>query len=83
MRIAIVAAVAAVTVGAATASAFAAGLPYGSVPPVYASHAFPNEPYHTGTVFSEVYHNVFGQPKNASAVADRATIQTPTQPKGG
>jgi hypothetical protein len=75
-----VAVAAAVTAGAG--SAFAGGLPYGSVPPVYAPQAFPNEPYHTGTVFSEIYHGVFGHPNNDSAVANKAG-DTPSQAKGG
>jgi hypothetical protein len=30
------------------------GLPAGTVPPVYGSQAFPNQPYHTGTMFQEI-----------------------------
>jgi hypothetical protein len=37
------------------ACAFAQGLPAGSVPPVYGSQAFPDQPYHTGTVFQEIF----------------------------
>jgi hypothetical protein len=82
MKAMILAATAAVSLGIA-ATASAQGLPYGTVPPVYGAHAFPNEPYHTGTVFSELYHNVFGHSNNGSAVAVRAPDRTITPVKGG
>jgi hypothetical protein len=81
MRTAILVAVAALTAGAGTA--YAGGLTYGSTPPVCASHAIPNEPHHTGTVFSELYHGVFGQPRNGAAVANKAADQNTTQAKRG
>jgi len=82
MKSLILAATAAVSLGVA-AAASAQGLPHGTEPPVYAAHAFPNEPYHTGTVFSELYHNVFGHSNDGSAVAVRAPDRTAAPVKGG
>jgi hypothetical protein len=50
-------------------TAFAQGKPSGNDPGT-APQAFPNEPYHTGTVFSEIFCH---HPKSSSA----------TPPKGG
>jgi hypothetical protein len=47
--------------------AFAQGLPAGSAPPVYGSHAFSNRPRQTGTIFSEI----FGHSKSVQTAADR------------
>jgi hypothetical protein len=57
-------------------TAFAQGLPAGSVPPVYGSHAFPKQPYQTGTIFSEL----FGHSKSSQAAAERKVERnvTPT-----
>jgi len=82
MKTLILAATAAVTLGIA-AAASAQGLPHGTEPPVYASHAFPDEPYHTGTVFSELYHGVFGHSNSASAVADKAPDRNTASVRGG
>ncbi|HBK07405.1 MAG TPA: hypothetical protein DDZ81_16395 [Acetobacteraceae bacterium] len=40
-------------------TAFAVG-GYTTTDPQYGTHAFPNQQYHTGTVFSEIYHGIFG-----------------------
>ncbi len=60
-------------------SAFAAGVP-GATDSQYGTHAFPNQPYHNGTVFSEIYHDVFGhhnadRPTVASNAAAAATVR--------
>ena len=48
-------------------TAFAQGLPAGSVPPVYGSHAFPNQPYQTGTIFSEIFGHSKSEPGGSGA----------------
>ncbi len=73
MKSMIVAALAVLSLGVGTA--FAQGLPAGSTPPVYGAYAFPNEPYHNGTVFSEIYHGVFGHDKSDTAVANKTADQ--------
>jgi hypothetical protein len=40
--------------------AFAQGLPPGSSPPEYGSHAFPNMEYENGTVFSKLFRHFQG-----------------------
>ena len=71
MKNLILAAVAVVSLG--MGSAFAAGVP-GSTDTQYGTLAFPNQPYHNGTVFSEIFHKVFGhQTYNNPAVASNAT----------
>jgi hypothetical protein len=80
MKNTILAALAVLSLG--VGSAFAQGKPPGEDPGT-APQAFPNEPYHTGTVFSELFHGVFGHPANDSAVANRATSPNATSGKGG
>jgi hypothetical protein len=58
-------------------TAFAQGLPAGSEPPAYGSHAFPNQPRHTGTIFSEI----FGHSKSSQAAADRTAQRNVTPAK--
>jgi hypothetical protein len=60
-------------------TAFAQGLPPGVANPVYGSHAFPNQSYQTGTIFSQI----FGHSKTSQAAADRASVPNVTQAKGG
>jgi hypothetical protein len=65
--------------GLGMGTAFAeGGLPAGTVPPVYGSQAFPDQPYHTGTVFQEI----FGHPKGDQAPVDGAAEQGATPAKG-
>jgi hypothetical protein len=64
--------------GLGMASAFAQGLPAGTVPPVYGSQAFPDQPYHTGTVFQEI----FGHSKGDQPPVDWTTEQSGTPAKG-
>jgi hypothetical protein len=67
MKNMILAAVAVLSLG--VGSAFAQGKPPGDDPGT-APQAFPNEPYHTGTVFSEIFgHHTPSKP----AVAHNAT----------
>jgi hypothetical protein len=80
MKTTILAALAVLSLGVGTA--FAQGKPPGEDPGT-APQAFPNAPYHTGTVFSELFHGVFGQPNTGSAVANRATSPNATPAKGG
>jgi hypothetical protein len=56
-------------------TALAQGMPAGSVPPVYGSHAFPNQPSKPGTIFREI----FGHSKSRQAAADR-TVQRNVAP---
>ncbi len=57
-------------------SAFAAGVP-GSTDTQYGTQAFPNQPYHSGTVFSEIYQGIFGHHGyNNPAVASNVTTST-------
>jgi hypothetical protein len=58
-------------------TAFAQGLPPGYANPAYGSHAFPNQPYHTGTIFSEI----FGHSKSGHATADRTVERNVTSAK--
>jgi hypothetical protein len=51
---------------------FAFGYP-GMQPSVFAAHAFPNEPYHTGTVFSEIFCH---QARSGPAASRTATSTT-------
>jgi hypothetical protein len=37
---------------------FAQGLPPGTAPPAYGTHAFPNAPYINGTVISELLRSI-------------------------
>ena len=53
MKTLILAAAAVLSLG--TGAAFAQGLPQGSEPPVYGSHAFPNQPYHNTWIFSRIF----------------------------
>ncbi len=53
MKAIILAAAAALTLG--TGAAFAQGLPPSVSAPVYGSKAFADQPYHNGTVFSELF----------------------------
>ena len=67
MKIMVLAAVAVLSLG--VGSAFAQGKPPGNDPGT-APQAFPNEPYHTGTVFSEIFgHHTMSSP----VVAHNAT----------
>ena len=67
MKTMILAAATVVSLGVSNAFAFGASI---MQPSVYATHAFPNEPYHTGTVFSEIFcHHA----KSSLAVAHNAT----------
>jgi hypothetical protein len=52
MKTMILAAATVVSLGVSNAFAFGASI---MQPSVYATHAFPNEPYHTGTVFSGIF----------------------------
>jgi hypothetical protein len=61
--------VAASVLSLAAGKVFAFGYP-GMQPSVYAAHAFPNEPYHTGTVFSEI---LCRHTKSGPAAAHNAT----------
>ncbi len=71
MKTTILAALAVLSLGVGTA--FAQGKPPGTDPGT-APQAFPNEPYHTGTVFSELYHNIFGpSSKTDATVANKAS----------
>jgi hypothetical protein len=79
MKTTILAALAVLSVGAGTA--FAQGKPPGTDPGT-APQAFPNEPYHTGTVFSELYHNIFG-PSSKTDVANKANSPNATPANGG
>ena len=54
--------------GLGMGAAFAQGVPAGTVPPVYGSQAFPDQPYHTGTMFQEF----FGHSTDGQAPADAA-----------
>jgi hypothetical protein len=54
--------------GLGIGAAFAQGLPAGTEPPVYGSQAFPDQPYHTGTIFQKS----FGHSKDGQARADGA-----------
>ena len=59
MKTMILAALAVLSLG--VGSAFAQGKPPGTDPGT-APQAFPNEPYHTGTIFSEIFgHHAPGQ----------------------
>jgi hypothetical protein len=77
MKSMILAALAVLSLGADTA--FAQGKPPGDDPGT-APQAFPNEPYHTGTVFSELYHDLFGDSKTGSAEAKKTTAQNAPRP---
>ena len=77
MKKIILAASAVLSLGAGTA--FAQGVSAGSVPPVYGSHAFSNQPYRTGTIFSEI----FGHSKSSQAAADGAVEGNVTPAKRG
>jgi hypothetical protein len=69
MKTMILAAATVVSLGVSVSNAFAFGASI-MHPSVYAAHAFPNEPYHTGTVFSEIFcHHA----KSSLAVAHNAT----------
>lgn len=59
-------------------TAFAQGLPAGTVPPVYGSQAFPDQPYHTGTVFQEI----FGHAKGGQPPTDGTAEQSAAPAKG-
>ena len=72
MKIMVLAAVAVLSLG--VGSAFAQGKPPGNDPGT-APQAFPNEPYHTGTVFSEI----FGHHTKSSPVV----VHNETSTKGG
>jgi hypothetical protein len=71
--------VASATLSLGMGTAFAQGLPAGSVPPAYGSHAFPNQPYQTRTVFSEI----FGHSKSSQAAAERTVERNVTPAKRG
>jgi hypothetical protein len=80
MKRTILASVAVLSLGVGTA--FAQGKPPGEDPGT-APQAFPNEPYHTGTVFSELFHGIFGSSKDNSAVANRSNDQSAAPRNGG
>jgi hypothetical protein len=73
MKTMILATVAVLSLGAS--SAFAQGKPPG-IDPGTAPQAFPNEPYHTGTIFSEIFGH-HSQDKSVAASHDA------TSTKGG
>jgi hypothetical protein len=54
--------------GLGMGAAFAQGVPAGTVPPVYGSQAFPDQPYHIRTVWQEI----FGHSTDREATADGA-----------
>ena len=58
--------------------AFAQGLPPEMYLPQYGTHAFPHEPYHNRTVFSEL----FGHGKNGNQGEVHTAEQTATHAKG-
>ena len=58
--------------------ALAQGLPAGTAPPVYGSQAFPNQPYHSGTVFSGIFHDLRGD-----RAVGRTAERHATKVKGG
>jgi hypothetical protein len=64
--------------GLGLGTAYAQGLPAGTVPPVYGSQAFPDQPYHTGTVFQEI----FGHSKRDQAPVDGTAERSATPAKG-
>ena len=64
--------------GLGMGTAFAQGLPAGTVPPVYGSQAFPDQPYHTGTIFQEI----FGHAKRDRGPVDRTDERSATPAKG-
>ena len=66
----------------ASGTAFAQGKPPGTDPGT-APQAFPNAPYHTGTVFSELYHGVFGPSKSDVGAADRTAVRNTAPAHGG
>lgn len=76
MKKMIIAAFAVATLGMGTA--LAQGLPAGTAPPVYGSQAFPNQPYHSGTVFSWILHDLRGD-----RAVERTAERHATKVKGG
>ena len=80
MRTTILATLAVLSLGVGTA--FAQGKPPGEDPGT-APQAFPNEPYHNGTVFSELFHGLFGHSNTGSAVANKGSSPNATPARGG
>jgi hypothetical protein len=66
----------------ASGTAFAQGKPPGTDPGT-APQAFPNAPYHNGTVFSELYRGVFGHSTSDVGAADRTAGRDAAQASGG
>jgi hypothetical protein len=59
--------------GLGMGTAFAqGGLPAGTVPPVYGSQAFPDQPYHTGTVFQEIFEHLKGGDAPVDGAGERS-----------
>jgi hypothetical protein len=70
MKSVIFAAMAGLGLGVGVANA--QGLPPSVVPPVYGSHAFANQPYKSGTVFSEIFGHAEAVDKPAERDATSA-----------
>lgn len=47
--------------------------------PQYGTHAFPNQKYHSETVFSEIYNGLFGQ-RNQDEAALARTAENDAKP---
>jgi hypothetical protein len=77
MKTIALAALTVLTLGAG--AAFAQGVPPGTQPEVYGSDAFPKQPYHNGTIFSEL----FGHQPNSQLSTQGATVRNTTSQKGG
>jgi hypothetical protein len=69
---------AAAVLGLGMGAGFAQGLPAGTQPPVYGSQAFPNQPYHTGTFFQEI----FGHSESDNPAQDGTAAADTTPAKG-
>ena len=72
MKSVIFAAMAGLSLGLGAGVANAQGLPPNVGPPVYGSHAFANQPYQTGTVFSEILGHAEAADKPAERDATSA-----------
>jgi hypothetical protein len=70
---------AAAVLGLSMGTGFAQGLPAGTQPPVYGSQAFRDQPYHTGTMFQEIFSHSTSdhRPGNGTSAPDA------TRAKGG
>jgi hypothetical protein len=65
---------AAAVLGLSMGTGFAQGLAAGTQPPVYGSQAFPDQSYHYGTVFQEIFgHSTSDHPSGNGTSAPDAT----------